>query len=275
MNQVDGTLAGYTFGYLYLHGKGYEKQVSSREIRMIDWVCISIDVLCGHSLLKGPGPVLMNFVKCLTYYIYQLQPNKHGFILNSIEDDSTLDFYEKNDILPLFPSLPADDDPSVDFDPLLFRYWNIPPSKDMKNILRQFRKYDIKFKVNPEIDEGLYLEEPDVKYPVPLIDEISELVAHSELKKSPSGWVEYMPRVISETFFPSPEFKPRFSHTRRVHKSATPLSLSVSPTSIHSPSTTSIAATKRKPHKISTKHSLRYKSIKVKSRTHSPRGRTF
>ena len=270
LNQVDGTLAGYTFGNLYINDT-YSRQISLRYSMPLRWAAFYIKVLCGHSLFKGPGPVLMNFLKCLTYYISLLEPTKNGFMLDSIDTKDTIAFYQSNGVIPFIdqPILPdVDMNESLDINPNLFRFWVLPPYKKMKPILKQFKKYDIKFKVNPREREGLELEEPNTPPPVPSLQEIHKLVSHSDLKKSPTGWSSYIPEQFLKPFVPL------FSSKRRAHKSPTPLSVSVSPI-LHSPSLSSYGTPEPSPVERRTKkrYSLRSRS---KSRSRSAkRIRTF
>ncbi len=91
MNHYDYSLAGFVYG---------------KTNKPYDWSALYISVLCGHQYMKGIGYQFINIIKLIVIEINKINHNKNGFVLDSINNPNTLQFYDKQDILPLSPDKP-------------------------------------------------------------------------------------------------------------------------------------------------------------------------
>lgn len=107
MNHYDFSLAGFVYG---------------KTNKPYDWSSLYISVLCGHQYMKGIGYQFINIIKLIVIEINKINPNKNGFVLDSINNPNTLQFYDKQDILPLSPDKP------------LHRFWRIDRTTDYSKI---------------------------------------------------------------------------------------------------------------------------------------------
>ena len=93
MNHFDYSLAGFVYG-------------KSNKPDKYKWSSLYVSVLCGHNYMKGIGYQFMNILKLIVIELNKINSNKNGFVLDSINNPNTLDFYDKQDILPIHSDNP-------------------------------------------------------------------------------------------------------------------------------------------------------------------------
>jgi len=230
MNQEDGTIAGFMYGRLFL-----DKIFQYYGKYFLPWVLFEIDILCGHSLLKGPGIIMMNFLKCFTYYLsifnlrHSTPKEKSGFVLYSDDNEKAVRYYDRSGVNILNKSIHD------------LRFWKIPPYPIMKKELSIYIKSNFML-VSGDKHELPLLSPRKYKYNSPRIpkkEEIKLLVKNSQYKGSKT-------------------FKLLHRRTKR-NKSLTPLGLSYE-SSIHTPGSL------KKMHTPKTSKSLTFYTPKSKTK---------
>jgi hypothetical protein len=77
-----------------------ESTYNSRNLKQ-DWIAFEVKYLCTHDHLLGAGTRIMNMCKWFCVAINQFHSEKDGFILQALEEEDTLRFYDKMKVLPI------------------------------------------------------------------------------------------------------------------------------------------------------------------------------
>ena len=125
MNHYDYSLAGFIYGK------------TNRPIKY-DWSCLYISVLCGHQHMKGIGYQFINIIKLIVIENNKINHNKNGFVLDSINNPNTLQFYDKQNILPISPDNP------------LHRFWRF--DRNHKSDFFQKSRIQVKLREDDNFD---------------------------------------------------------------------------------------------------------------------------
>jgi len=124
MNHDDYSLAGFVYGKV-------------NDPHKYTWSAFYINVLCAHNNLKAIGFTLVNILKLLSIEINKNDPSKIGFTLDSVDSPNTIDFYNKQDILPLSSKSN------------LLRGWKLDPSINIeRSLIQKITRIEVKKRAN-------------------------------------------------------------------------------------------------------------------------------
>lgn len=125
MNHDDYSIAGFTYGHSV-----YKPNKPNK----LNWMAFEVEILCGHNQMKSVGYNLTNILKLIVLEINKTNPKIIGFILTSVKVPSTLQFYDRQEIIPMNKSNP------------LKRFWQIG-ERDITTLRERLRTSRIQLKV--------------------------------------------------------------------------------------------------------------------------------